>query len=80
MSEIGFIWPFVRDLGPDEFAVIDLRPFRPYPNRALVQNGESEEWAAEHKEDFVRLVYGYDMIFFIGATKEATFEIVPQPE
>jgi len=73
MSEIGFIWPFVRDLDPDEFAVIDLRPFRPYPNRALVQNGESEEWAAEHKEDFVRLVYGYDLIFFIGASKEATF-------
>ena len=80
MEEIGFIWPFVRDLDPDEFALIDLRPFRRYPNRALVQNGESEEWVVEHKEDFVRLVYGYDMIFFIGTTKEATFEVVPQPE
>ena len=78
MKDIGFIWPLVRELDADEFAVIDLRPFRPYPNRVLIQRVQGEEWDEEFKEDFVRLVYGYDMIFFIGKTREATFEVVPQ--
>jgi len=80
MEEIGFIWPFVRDLDPDEFAVVDLRPFRRYPNRALIEKNEGEAWIKDHKESYIRLVYGYDMIFFIGRTKAATFEVVPKPE
>ena len=73
MSEIGFIWPFVRDLDPGEFAVIDLRPFRSYPNRVLVEKTSGDEWLETHKESYRRLVYGYDLIFFVGSTKEATF-------
>ena len=34
----------------------------------------------EYKQDFVRLVYGYDLLFFIGETKSATFSVVPQVE
>jgi hypothetical protein len=77
MDQLGFIWPFISDLDPAEFAVVDLRPFRRYPNRALVEKTEGEEWVKEHKESFVRLVYGYDLVFFIGETRSATFEVVP---
>jgi hypothetical protein len=80
MGDLGFIWPFIRDLNPDEFVVIDLRPFRSYPNRNLFGNTEGEEWNRDHKENFFRLVYGYDLIFFTGQTKAATFEVVPEPE
>lgn len=79
-QDIGFIWPFIRDLESDEFAIIDLRPFRRYPNRLLVEKAEGEEWVEQHKEDFVRLVYGYDLIFYIGQTRSATFEVAPQAE
>ena len=80
MEQIGFIWPFVRGLDADEFSVVDLRPFRSYPNRALVEKAEGDEWGRDHKEAFVRLVYGYDLIFFIGRTKAATFETVTSAE
>ena len=66
MDQYGFIWPFIRDLKKDEFAVIDLRPFRRYPNRILIENAEGEEWVAANKESYVRLVYGYDLIFYVG--------------
>ena len=33
----------------------------------------------ESQEDFVRLVYGYDLLFFVGETRPATFTVVPQP-
>ena len=73
MSQIGFIWPFVRDLDPGEFAVIDLRPFRRNPNRVLVEKANGDEWLQAHKDSYIRLVYGYDLIFFVGADKEASF-------
>ncbi len=66
MDQYGFIWPFIRDLKEDEFAVIDLRPFRRYPNRVLIEKTEGEEWVAANKESYVRLVYGYDLIFYVG--------------
>ena len=66
MDQYGFIWPFIRDLKEDEFAVIDLRPFRRYPNRASVEKVEGEEWVVANKESYVRLVYGYDLIFYVG--------------
>ena len=73
MNQIGFIWPFIRDLDADEFAVVDLRPFRSSPNRVLVQKASGDEWLQAHKDSYIRLVYGYDLIFFVGASKEATF-------
>jgi hypothetical protein len=30
-------------------------------------------------EDFVRLVYSYDLLFFVGKTRPATFSVIPQP-
>jgi hypothetical protein len=78
MKDYGFIWPFIGDLDPDELAVIDLRPFRKYPNRVLVQAAAGDEWVDKYQEDFIRLVYGYDLIFFVGATRAATFTVVPQ--
>ena len=78
MDNLGFVWPFIRDLDPDEFAIVDLRPFRRYPNRLLVEKEEGEAWVNAHKESYVRLVYGYDLIFFIGNSKDATFEVVPE--
>lgn len=73
MGQIGFIWPFVGDLDAGEFAVIDLRPFRRSPNRVLIEKTGGDEWVKSHKESYTRLVYGYDLIFFVGAGKEATF-------
>jgi len=78
MKDYGFIWPFIGDLDPNELAVIDLRPFRKYPNRVLVQAAAGDEWVDKYQEDFIRLVYGYDLIFFVGATRAATFTVVPQ--
>jgi len=80
MDQIAFIWPFIKNLDPGEFAIIDLRPFRRYPNRVLVEKTAGEEWVQAHKESYVRLVYGYDLIFFVGETREASFEVVPPPE
>ena len=80
MDQIAFIWPFIQDLDPGEFAVIDLRPFRRSPNRVLVEKTAGEEWVRAHKESYIRLVYGYDLIFFVGQTREASFEVVPPPE
>lgn len=76
MDQIGFIWPFIRDLDPGEFGIIDLRPFRRYPNRVLIEKTGSDEWLEAHKESYIRLVYGYDLIFFIGANEGATFSLV----
>jgi len=70
MKDYGFIWPFIGDLDPNELAVIDLRPFRKYPNRVLVQAAAGDEWVDKYQEDFIRLVYGYDLIFFVGATRD----------
>ena len=80
MENLGFIWPFIRDLNPDEFAVLDLRPFRRYPNRNLAERVLGEEWAGNYKESYIRLIYGYDLIFFVGTTRGATFEVVPPPK
>jgi hypothetical protein len=79
-QQLAFIWPFIEDLDAGEFAVVDLRPFRRYPNRALVEKMMGDDWKVANKEDFVRLVYGYDLIFFVGETQSATFKVVPQPE
>ena len=78
MKEIEFLWPFIRYLDPNEFAIVDIRPFRRNPNRALIERTEGEEWSKTNKESYVRLVYGYDLIFFIGKTRAATFEVVPK--
>jgi hypothetical protein len=78
MQDYGFIWPFIADLDPDELAVIDLRPFRRYPNRALVQAAAGDEWLDNYNEAFMRLVYGYDLIFFVGEARAATFTVVSQ--
>ncbi len=78
MKDYGFIWPFINSLDPSEMAVIDLRPFRRYPNRNLVQAAAGEEWVNTYREDFMRLVYGYDLIFFVGETRAATFTVVPK--
>jgi hypothetical protein len=80
MKDYGFIWPFISDLDPGELALIDLREFRRYPNRVLVEKTAGEEWTKLYKDDFVRLVYGYDMIFFVGTTRSATFATVPPPD
>jgi len=80
MKDYGFIWPFISDLDPDKLALIDLREFRRYPNRVLVETAAGEEWKKLYKEDFIRLVYGYDMIFFVGTTRSATFATVPPPD
>jgi hypothetical protein len=80
MKDYGFIWPFISDLDPGELALIDLREFRRYPNRVLVEKAAGEEWKKLYKDDFVRLVYGYDMIFFVGTTRSATFATVPPPD
>lgn len=39
-----------------------------------------EDWLEEYKEDFIRLVYSYDLLFFVGTTRPATFTVVPQPD
>ena len=80
MKDYGFIWPFISDLDPGELALVDLREFRRYPNRALVEKAAGDEWKKLYKEDFVRLVYGYDMIFFVGTARSASFETVPPPD
>ena len=77
MKKIGYAWPFIEHLDPTEFAVIDLRPFRHYRNRRMLEESAGESWATAHKEDFSRVVYGYDLLFFVGSTKAATFDIVP---
>ena len=78
MKQIGYAWPFIEHLDPAEFAVVDLRPFRHYRNRRMLEEHAGETWATEHKDDFARLVYGYDLLFFVGSTKPATFEVVPK--
>ena len=78
MKQIGYAWPFIEHLDPAEFAVVDLRPFRHYRNRRMLEEHAGETWATEHKDDFARLVYGYDLLFFAGSTKPATFEVVPK--
>ena len=78
MNATGFVWPFIEDLDESEFAVIDLRPFRRYPNRSLVQKSQGDEWNKAYREDFIRLVYGYDLVFYVGITKDATFEQAAQ--
>jgi hypothetical protein len=80
MKDYGFIWPFISELGADEMAVIDLRPFRRSPNRILAENASGEEWKSAYLDDFIRLVYGYDLIFFVGESRTATFKTVPKPE
>lgn len=80
MKDYGFIWPFISELGADEMAVIDLRPFRRSPNRVLAENTSGEEWKSAYRDDFIRLVYGYDLIFFVGESRTATFTIVPKPD
>jgi hypothetical protein len=77
MSEIGYAWPFISQLDPEAFTVVDLRPFRHYRNRVLLQEYAGEEWSTSYKEDFIRLVYGYDLLFFVGRTEAANFEVVP---
>jgi len=77
MKNLGYAWPFISNLDPEEFAVIDLRPFRHYRHRVLLEEAGSEEWRSAYKEDFVRLVYGYDLLFFVGKTQPATFNLVP---
>ena len=64
----------------NEKLLLDLREFRRYPNRVLVEKTAGEEWTKLYKDDFVRLVYGYDMIFFVGTTRSATFATVPPPD
>lgn len=78
MKKIGYAWPFIQKLDPAEFAVVDLRPFRHYRNRRVLEEYAGESWAAAHKDDFARLVYGYDLLFFVGSTKAATFDVVPE--
>ena len=78
MKQIGYAWPFIEHLDPTEFAVVDLRPFRHYRNRRVLEESAGESWATAHKEDFARLVYGYDLLFFVGSTKSATFDVVPE--
>jgi hypothetical protein len=78
MKKIGYAWPFIEHLDPAQFAVVDLRPFRHYRNRRLLEESAGESWATAHKEDFARLVYGYDLLFFIGSTMPATFDVVPK--
>ena len=80
MKNYGFIWPFIGELDSDELAVIDLRPFRRYPNRVLLEKAAGDEWKSAYREDFIRLVYGYDLIFFVGESRSATFATVPKPE
>ncbi len=80
MQQLDFIWPLIKDLETNELAVIDLRPFRSYPNRALVEQAMGDDWKTANKEAFERLVYGYDLIFFVGEARSATFEVVPPPE
>jgi hypothetical protein len=78
MKQIGYAWPFIEHLDPAEFAVVDLRPFRHYRNRRMLEEHAGESWATEHKYDFTRLVYGYDLLFFVGSTTPATFDVVPE--
>jgi hypothetical protein len=78
MKDIGFLWPFIENLSSDAFTVVDLRPFRRYPNRNLVEKAAGDEWKSAYREDFMRLVYGYDLIFYVGETQSATFTVVPQ--
>jgi hypothetical protein len=80
MKEIGYAWPFISHLDPEAFAVVDLRPFRHYRNRRLLEEFAGEDWLEEYKEDFNRLVYSYDLLFFVGKTRPATFTVVPQPD
>ena len=79
-SDTGYAWPFIKDLDPTRLRVIDLRPFRHYRNRAELEKAAGDAWRDEYKEDFVRLVYGYDLLFFVGESKSATFSVVPRPE
>lgn len=78
MKKIGYAWPFIEHLDPTEFTVVDLRPFRHYRHRRMLEEAAGESWATAHKEDFSRLVYGYDLLFFVGSTKPATFDVVPE--
>ena len=78
MQKIGYAWPFIEHLDPAEFAVVDLRPFRHYRNRRMLEESAGESWATAHQEDFSRLVYGYDLLFFVGSTKPASFDVVPE--
>ena len=80
MKKIGYAWPFIEHLDPTEFAVVDLRPFRHYRHRRMLEEAAGESWATAHKEDFSRLVYGYDLLFFVGSTKPATFDVVPESD
>ena len=77
MQQLGYAWPFIDQLDPDAFTVIDLRPFRHYGNRSLLQDYAGEEWLEAYQEDFIRLVYGYDLLFFVGSTESANFDTVP---
>jgi len=77
MKDIAYAWPFISHLDPEAFAVIDLRPFRHYRNRAMLEEAAGQDWLMAYQEDFIRLVYGYDLLFFVGRTQSANFEVVP---
>ena len=77
MKDIAYAWPFISRLDAEEFAIVDLRPFRHYRNRILLQESMDEIWSDSHKEGFLRLVYGYDLLFYVGKTHAATFTVVP---
>jgi hypothetical protein len=80
MQKIGYAWPILDRLDPGEFAIVDLRPFRHYRNRALLEDAAGEDWRQEFKEDFIRLIYGYDLLFFVGEARPATFDVVPRAD
>ena len=79
-SATAYAWPIIRDLDPASFTVVDLRPLRHYRNRVLLEKSIGDDWLDEYREDFIRLIYGYDLLFFVGITKEATFSVVPRPD
>ena len=43
----------------------------------MLEEAAGQDWKEAYQEDFTRLVYGYDLLFFVGKTRSANFEVVP---
>lgn len=77
----GGMRPFAPVMARDGWNVLDLRPFRQYPNfRMLAAALGTDNWRA--RAELTRFVYGFDFAFFIGAHREgsdARAGILPAP-
>jgi hypothetical protein len=77
----GGMRPFAPVMAHDGWGLLDLRPFRQYPNfRMLAAALGTDNWRA--RAELTRFVYGFDFAFFVGAHRDGSYEragVLPAP-